>query len=81
MTQEEIIGLKKFCIEQAAKVSNDGDELAKTSAYLLKWITEKDNNHSIKENDVVPYPDFLRKEEGNIATSSVRLETGRSSEG
>ena len=75
MTQEEIIDLKKFCIERASIVCSNGDALLSTAAYLFEWVTERDNNHSLKENNVAPYPDFLRKEERDIATSSVRLET------
>ena len=55
MTQEEIIDLKKFCIEQAAKVSKNGNELAYITDCLFKWITEEDNNHPLEEDDVVPY--------------------------
>lgn len=42
MTQEEILDLKKFCIEQAAKVCDDGDSLANTAAYLFEWILKKE---------------------------------------
>ena len=53
MTQEEIIELKKFCIEQAAKAGSNGADLANTAAYLFDWIMQKESlqlNRNVESN-------------------------------
>ncbi len=81
MTQEEIINLKKFCIEQAVMICSDGSSLISTARYLFGWVTERDSILSLEEKEAAPSPDFLRKECEDTATSSFQIETCQSSEG
>lgn len=41
ITVQGIMLVKLFCIKQAAKASNSGDELVATAEYLFKWILPK----------------------------------------
>ena len=81
MTQEETINLKKFCIEQAAKVCSDGRSLTRTARYVFGWVAERDSTLSLKEKEAAPSPDLLRKGCDDTATSSFQIETFQSSEG
>ena len=81
MTQEEIINLKKFCIEKASIVCSDGRSLTRTARYLFGWVAERDSILSLKEKEAVPSPDFLRKGCEDTVTSSFQIETCQSSEG
>ena len=81
MTQEETINLKKFCIEQAAKVCSDGRSLTRTARYLFGWVAERDSILSFKEKEAAPSPDFLKKGCEDTTTSSFQIGTCQSSEG
>lgn len=54
MTKEEIIELKKYCIEQGAKVSRNGNDLAYIARYLFAWLIKEEDDKPLNE-DVVPY--------------------------